>query len=318
VVTSLIRAARPLLRHPAQKTAQLTVLQSNRVRVLVITLRTIENEFEECVASIDRQTYRNFSHLVFEDLPSTEANRVLYQTFMDRADEFDLLMRVDADMVLENENLLASIVDTMAKRRSVDLFTMDIHDFFTDRLISGLNVYRNTVQFPVDDPFQPERPIVSKANTLVDQSKRGFAVRHCKNPSTLQALHYGIHRGVKLREWMRRNKLRRSHWYAWTIWRTWQNFLTRRDRRLAFAVLGGELGLQGLFKVEHLSHQTELPRRVLGLLEKSDGVALEEMIRRIRRKTWGGLPAPLRICALRCTAIGRMKERDLERFVPNA
>ena len=294
------------------------VRQSSHLRVLVITLRTFENEFEECVASINRQTYPNFSHLVLEDLPSTEANRVLYQTFIDRADEFELLMRVDADMVLENENLLASIVDTMAKREFIDLFTMNIHDFFTNCLIPGLHVYRNTVQFPVDDPFEPERPIVSKANTIVDRSKRGFEVRHCKNPSSLQALHYGIHRGVKLREWMRRKNIRRSRWYAWTIWRTWRNFLTRRDKRLAFAVIGGELGLTGLFKVDHFSHQTELPKRVLKMLERLDGVALENVIRSIRQKTWGGLPAPLRICALWYTAIGQMEERDLKKFIPSS
>ena len=52
------------------------------MRLLVITLATIENEFEECVESIARQTYRDYHHIIFRDLASMEANRALYGTFM--------------------------------------------------------------------------------------------------------------------------------------------------------------------------------------------------------------------------------------------
>ena len=41
------------------------------MRIFVGTLKTIENEFEECVASIERQTHQNFEHFVFEDLPNS-------------------------------------------------------------------------------------------------------------------------------------------------------------------------------------------------------------------------------------------------------
>lgn len=282
------------------------------MRILVITLVTIEREFEECIESIKRQSYRDYHHIVFRDLPSPDADRTLYGTFMERAGEFDLFIRVDADMVIESENLFAWVVERMMARPSVEMLTIAIHDYFTDRLISGLHAYRNTVRFAVDDPIQPDRPLVPRSHRLVERSDLGYQIRHCKNPSDLQALHYGIHRGVKLLEWMRRRDARRIYWYSWMIRQTWRNFLRRRDRRLALAVLGAELGLRGAFTVEHLSHGSELPKGVLMAVDGLDETALEKVIRRLQHGAWGALPALFRTCALRYTGVRRFGRGDLE------
>jgi hypothetical protein len=282
------------------------------MRMLVITLVTIENEFEECVESIARQTYRDYQHIIFRDLGSMEANRALYGTFMERAGEFELLIRVDADMVIENPDLFAWVVEKMTLHPSLQILSIDIHDYFTNRLIAGLHTYRNTVKFVVDDPIQPDRPIVPKEHTRIERSAVGFGVRHCKNPSALQALHYGIHRGVKLREWARRRDMPRTYWYAWVIRQTWRNYVRRRDRRLGLALLGAELGVRGVFAVNHLSHHTELPKRVLGATEGLDNAAVAEVIRRLQRAAWGFLPAPLRAYALSWADVKPFGSRDLE------
>lgn len=52
------------------------------MRLFVGTLYTIENEFDECVASIALQSYRNFQHFVFRNLPNKEAHDALYSAFM--------------------------------------------------------------------------------------------------------------------------------------------------------------------------------------------------------------------------------------------
>jgi hypothetical protein len=285
--------------------------QGDRMRILVITLATIENEFEECVASIARQTYRNFHHLVLRDLPSMEANRALYGTFLQRADEFDLLIRVDADMVIENDHLFEWVVEQMCARPSLQMVSIDVHDFFVDGLISGLHTYRNTVQFPLDDPIQPDHVRVPRGRVWIERSRLGYGIRHCKNPSTLQSLHHGIHRGVKMREWIRRGGVRRIHWYAWMIQRIWTNFAVRGDRRLALALLGAQLGLRGVFAVEHLDHHTELPKRVLQATEQLDDAALEGILRKLKREAWGVLPAWLRTWALKLGGVRPLGRDDV-------
>ncbi len=288
------------------------------MRILVITLVTIENEFEECVAAIARQTYRDYHHLIFRDLGSTEANRTLYGTFMERAGEFDLLMRVDADMVIENQELFAWVVEKMTARPSLEVLSIDIHDYFTDRLIAGLHTYRNTVKFAVDDPIQPDHPIVSQQHTRIVRSAVGFGVRHCKNPSVLQALHYGIHRGVKLRAWVRRGDIQHVYWYASVIRQTWRHYVKRRDRRLALALLGAELGVRGVFAVDHLSHHTELPKQVLRATQRLDDPTLDAVIRRLQRTAWGFLPALLRMCALRWAGVLPLGHAELKAMLGGA
>lgn len=288
------------------------------MRILVITLVTIEREFEECVESIRRQTYRDYHHVVFRNLPSTAANRALYGTFMERAGEFDLFMRVDADMVIENENLFAWVVDRLIVHPSVGMLTIDIHDYFSDRLISGFHTFRNTVKFALDDPVQPDRPLVPRRQRLMERSDLGYGIRHCKDPSDLQALHYGIHRGVKLLEWLRRRNAKRIYWHSWVIWQTWKNFLRRRDRRLALAVLGAELALRGVFTIEHLDHQTELPKRALRATEDLHDMALEELIRRLQREAWRSLPALFKTSGPRCTGVGQSGREDLQGILREA
>ena len=81
------------------------------MRILVGTLYTIENEFDECVASINRQSHSDFEHFILENLPNKHAHDTLYRTFMERSGDFVLLIKVDADMVIEDEDLFAKIVD---------------------------------------------------------------------------------------------------------------------------------------------------------------------------------------------------------------
>jgi len=116
------------------KTAALNDSQSH-YRILVGTLYAGENEFEECLASIKRQTYRGWSHFVIRDLPKQEAHKKLYQTFMNRADEFDLFIKVDSDMVIENENLFKGIAARFKGDPSLEQLSIAVKDFFTDQLI---------------------------------------------------------------------------------------------------------------------------------------------------------------------------------------
>src|SRR5690242_14514637 len=117
------------------------------MRILVGTLYTIENEFAACCAAIQRQTHTDFEHLVLEKLPNKVAHDTLYRTFMQRSDEFDLLIKIDADMVIRSPNLFAAIVAKFRADPLLDEYVIQLHDFFTDRPMWGMSVYRNTVRW---------------------------------------------------------------------------------------------------------------------------------------------------------------------------
>ena len=116
-------------------------------RILVGTLYSGENEFEECVASIKKQSYQNFEPLVIRNLPNKEAHDTLYKTFMDRSHEFDLMIKIDADMVIENERLFEKIVRKFQRNDKLKDLEIAVFDFFSNQLIWGMHAYRNTVKW---------------------------------------------------------------------------------------------------------------------------------------------------------------------------
>ena len=269
------------------------------MRILVITLHTIENEFDECVESIRRQSYQDFEHLVFHNLSSTEAHEKLYGTFMERADEFELMIKVDADMVLEDAELFDKIVDVMQRRTELDLYSIYCWDNFLDEQISGLHTFRNTVRFETRDPSFPDNHSVVADRSFEDKTSHGRSVIHCKNPSPLQAFHYGIHRGVKCAEWIRRRRFDRVAQMVWYVDRMTARFRATGEPRFGLAALGAELALRGVFDQQHLSYDEPLPGKVLAVYEERSADQLWQEIRRLRRSQWGFLQRHLRAAALR-------------------
>lgn len=204
--------------------------------------------------AIQRQTYRAYEQFVLEGLAKREAHDALYGTFMARAGEFDLFMKVDADMVIENPSLFAQIVDRFSAAPEMHMLTIAVHDYFSDTLIDGMHTFRSTVKWPLStDIVYTDRHPVQRKHRVIDTSDLAPAAIHCKNPSPFQAFHYGMHRGVKARVQMERYK-RYPLFYMRHIEATWQHFLRAGDVRLGFAALSAELALRGDFDAEHIAY----------------------------------------------------------------
>ena len=117
------------------------------MRILVGTLYCGEQEFDDSVASVKGQTHPPAEHLVIERQPKRLGHEQLFGTFMQRRDDFDLLVKVDADMVLCRHELFAGIVERFRADDSMVVLSIKVHDYFTDRPASGLNCYRNTLRW---------------------------------------------------------------------------------------------------------------------------------------------------------------------------
>lgn len=234
-------------------------------KILIGTLYSLENELTECRASIERQTYKDYEHFILRGLPDKDAHDKLYKTFMDQADQFDLFLKLDADMVIENENLLQQVADKFKKNPNMHILTIPVHDYFTDSLIIGMHTYRNTVKWPerINDVFTDDH-IVPKDKVILDFNELAPAAIHCKNPSPFQSFHFGLHRGVKLKVALKDYKKRHAHLktHINQIELIWINFLRTDDIRIGFAALGAELALRGDFKSEHINYSNPFAENV--------------------------------------------------------
>ena len=271
------------------------------MKILVGTLYTIENEFDECVAAINGQSYTNFEHFVLKNLPNKEAHDTLYSAFMERKDEFDLFIKVDADMVIEDDDLFAKIVNKFRNNDWLKDLEIAVYDFFSDHLIWGMHTYRNNVTWRhnEEDLFVDVCPI-EPHERLYDYQDLAPAAIHCKNPSLFQSFHCGVHRALKVLQAGRNSVMKeysRSHWE--NLERTRRNFLLKKDRRLGFAVLGAEMTFREEILPCHLSYANPYLRQLFNGYEALDSRQLKREIRKISLKTFAFLPDQLRRKILR-------------------
>jgi hypothetical protein len=222
------------------------------MKLLIGTLYSGEDQFEECCDAIRSQTYSDYEHLVIEHLPKKDAHDKLYTTFMDRSREFDLLVKVDADMVIEKADLFENIVAEFEKDDDLDLLLIAVHDFFTDRLIIGINIFRNTVRWEInnDHLFTDMKHITSSVRKVKkDYGNLAPAAAHCKNPGYYQAFHFGFHRGMKAVKGG-------TNWNI--LFDVIKHYNNNPDIRLAYTILGANTALDKRFSIEHISYNNKI------------------------------------------------------------
>ena len=253
------------------------------MKILIGTLFCGENEFEECKKSIHRQTHKEYEHFVLSNLPNKEAHYKLYHTFMERSSEFALFLKVDADMVLARDDVLALIVAWFKNRPNLLKLTMPLHDFFTDRRISGMHAFRSCVTWQQSG----ERLFVDQDNIPRDRREKARgdlspAGLHSPNPSAFQAFHFGIHKALKARQASEKNMpiQRLSHWM--NIEFTYRNFQKRRDPRLLWASLGCETGLLKEISPDALDYDSPKFRALFDNFSDADLHRLERKVRWLR------------------------------------
>jgi hypothetical protein len=264
------------------------------MKIFVGTLYSGENEFEECLASIRMQSYKHFQHFIFKDLPNKEAHVTLFKVFLENASEYDVLVKVDADIVLTNDALFEKIVQKLKANDWMDLFSIAVYDFFSDQLIWGLNSYRNSVRWDFEkETIFVDIPEITPNKYFFDNKDLAPAAIHCKNPSPYQAFHYGVHRGLKSLQPIHGT----THWSL--LERTWLNFQRTKDIRVGFASLGVELAYSGLFGMSDLDYTNSRMKDILENYLSLDAVRLDREIKKLRLLNWGVLPGNIRRRVLR-------------------
>lgn len=263
-------------------------------KALIGTLCSGENEYEDCLKSIQKQTFQSFDHLIIRDLPELEAHRRLFSTFMRGASQYDLLIKVDADMVLISETLFADIARRFVDQPDLKVLSIRVQDFFTDSLINGLQAFRNNVTWNLErDTVFPDIPDLLPSQMQMDNTGLEPAAWHCPNPSELQAFHYGVHRGLKSIQKIHST----THWAG--LERVWKNFTRTTDKRLGLAVLGAELVYAGKLGRKEQNYTHPAMVEALASYQTMDSRTIKQEILKLRACHGGFLPADLRRRILR-------------------
>lgn len=219
------------------------------MRILIGILYCIENEFEDCISAIKRQTHKDFEYFVIRDLPNKQAHDKLYSSFMEKANEFDLFIKIDADMVLCRDDFFEKTIEVFEKNAKLQLLKTTLKDFFTNTFIGSLNIYRSNVIWNInnDETFFPDR-IDNVEFWEDDHYGLSPSAWHSPNPSSFQAFHFGVHKAVKVMQFQKVSKNYNAsceHWNNYT--KTRENYFFSKDKKLGIAICGAEIAFRQKF-----------------------------------------------------------------------
>ncbi len=260
--------------------------------ILVGILYSGENEFQECLASIKNQTLKHKELFVVENMPNKQAHDYLYEKFMEESARFDLFVKIDADMVLANNELFEKIAHKFENNKLLKNIEIAVHDFFSDQLIWGMHAYRNGVRWIVSDDelmvdYVYEKPF-QDGERMRDDVELAPAAYHCKNPTLFQSFHYGVHKALKVIQPDRKKAMPQwSDYHFQLIKKIEENYIRTLDTRVGMAVLGAHIGFKRKFPVSAINYtskdlsnffsdiadldEKQLNRKILGLSRKNLG-----------------------------------------------
>jgi hypothetical protein len=233
-------------------------------RILVGTLACGEHELERSLASLASQRYERVEQRILRDLPNREAHRRLYATFEECAADFDLFLKLDADMVFRGPDALARVAELFRERPDIDHAELAVHDWFSDGLILGQHVYRSGVTWPgaSEDLFVDVHARYGGARLELWEDPAPL-VDHSPDPAPYQAFVFGVHRALKARQPGRRG----AEFHPGRSWsqfrllaRVYDHYVRSGDSRLALALLGAEAVLNGHIDTARLETKTQFER----------------------------------------------------------
>lgn len=168
-------------------------------RVLVITLANGENELDECVGAIKSQRNVDIEHVIISGKNEFEAHKEFGLIWNRRRNEFDNLVKIDADSILMSKDALFGVVK-LFKNRDVTGVQVKMLDYFSNSLISGINAFSNKVEFITPRyRLYPDHSDIGHNIVLKGESVRFLEpiAWHCKYPSNRQSFFFGYRRRLK-------------------------------------------------------------------------------------------------------------------------
>ena len=155
-----------------------------------------EPDWPHCQAMIARQRNVIVKHVVISNLNELDAHNAVYQAFND-ADPSWIRAKIDADVVLNDENILERLANDLKIRTHAIGLNPFVHDYMTDTEIhAGVAIYTSAAKFRTQlNPLKCDRDMLENDETLVREY--GLVGKHMHHANELTAFRYGLHRGLK-------------------------------------------------------------------------------------------------------------------------
>jgi hypothetical protein len=167
-------------------------------RVLVGTLHVGEPGLALALESAESQHGAKVTLSLIEYLPKWEAHDELFRRFDTLGPGYEVLAKLDADMRIVHPRLLAAVASVLRAEPELDHIVLGVDDWLSGERIQGIQFWRGGVRWDSPPPDLFTDLPASSARKSWSWIDTGFQlVVHAEDPSDLQVLRYGAHRGLK-------------------------------------------------------------------------------------------------------------------------
>lgn len=235
------------------------------IKVLIITLYSGENEYEQCCQSVKEQQGFIIEHKVIKNLPKQQAHQELYEKFNNNRSNFDYFAKLDADMMFSHSKALDNIIKKFNK--NIDIVSATVHDGITDSDMQSFNIFSSRCLFSSDTNdslFTDSLEIKHKGQHIsyVDVDRN---ILHAFNPSPFQAFMFGVHRSLKVvQPGTKAPKINSSYHQLRILNQAYLNYKTTGSLHAKNALLGATLVFQGIINTQALYQKKDY----IGVFEK--------------------------------------------------
>jgi len=205
------------------------------MKILVVHISTIENEIDASIQSIKEQTYKDYDIYYIKNKGKVQAHNVMYKYFMEN-DNYDILVKVDGDMVINNKYLLERIIEIF-KSKNCDKMLIPVYDYFTEDYIIGMTVFNKNISWQLtrSNVFTDRKEVGTYSKYFANELKG--SILHCVKPNKFQSFHYGLQRGYKA---FQPTTITSKRYYGSfsPIIRLCKKYELHKDRQRFYAIMG--------------------------------------------------------------------------------
>jgi hypothetical protein len=220
----------------------------------------------------------------------------LYETIRAESGRHDLFFKLDADMVLADDEVLSDLVRVFEEHPELDHLAVAVSDWMSDGYVIGAHLFSNRVRWrPHAETLHVDPDPQFPGRKLMVWSPPRDLIFHVPNPSPLQAFHVGAHRGLKASQVYRRLRETQAH-NARLQWRyledVWRHFQRSGDRRLGLAVLAADMVFRQELPMTANEYSDGGVRRTFEGVSSLEGAEIRAQLElrwgtsRARRRTW--------------------------------
>lgn len=168
------------------------------MKVLVLTLYVDEPQINDCCASVESQKHVNFKHKIFSGLSAYESAIELHNYAKKNKDSFDYIIKLDADMVFDNNYVLYNMICAL-ENTSYERLTYSVYDHISERQIRGVHIFKSSSlnKEHFISPIKRDNWLSLLNGIMIWSNKKKFLIHHSPNKTIKQSFLFGFNRGLK-------------------------------------------------------------------------------------------------------------------------